>query len=158
MVKKGILFLFIIGVVTMVFVLLPTESEEIRIRILANSNSVYDIKEKEIVKEELEKILNEIDELDIDVIESKLKNRLKNVITNSINVSYVNSYYPAKSYDGKFIPSGTYKTILVTLGNGTGSNFWTLLYPKYYNIEFEEKNEIEYRVYIWDLFRKFLRN
>lgn len=158
MVKKGILFIVLISMVGLFFIILPDDSEELRIRILANSNDLVDLKEKEIVKDELEEVLNEIKDLNTFILEDKLKERLSGKITNSIKVELVNSYYPAKSYNNEFIPSGSYKTILITIGNGKGNNFWTLLYPEYYNIEFEDNNEIEYQIFIVDLFRKFLKN
>lgn len=65
--------------------------------------------------------------------------------------------FPAKSYNGEFIPSGTYYTLLITIGKGNGNNFWTLLYPEYFNISFEDNNEIEYRSYIYDKFKKIER-
>ena len=68
----------------------------------------------------------------------------------NIKVEYTIESFPAKSYKGKFIPSGNYPTILVTIGEGNGNNFWTLLYPDFFNISFDDNNEVEYRSYIYD--------
>lgn len=156
MIKKGFLIFGIILLVSFIFYMTINneESSEVRIRILSNSNSESDLLEKQIVKEELEKILNEVESLDTKKIEELLLKYTKGKITNEVKVSYTNSYYPAKSYDNKFIASGNYETILITIGSGKGNNFWTLLYPEYYHIEFEESNEIEYRFYFVDLFKK----
>lgn len=156
MIKKGFLFIGIIGLVAFIFYMCldNNSTSEVRIRILSNSNSEVDLMEKQIVKEELEKVLNEVDSLDIKKIGTQLLKYTKGKINNEISVTYTNSYYPAKSYNDVFIPSGNYETILVTIGEGQGSNFWTLLYPEYYHIEFEESNEIEYRFYFIDLFKK----
>ena len=156
MVKKGIIaligvFLIICGFLIISNVL-SSNNNELRIRILANSNSEEDLKEKEIVKNALEKILNESKNYDVDIIKDKLNSRLPENLSSKIEVERVNSYFPAKSYNGKFIPSGNYQTLLITIGEGKGSNFWTMLYPEYYHIEFEENNEIEYRVWLFDFF------
>lgn len=156
MVKKGIIALIGIFLIICGFLIisnvLSSNNNELRIRILANSNSEEDLKEKEIVKNALEKILNESKNYDVDIIKDKLNSRLPENLSSKIEVERVNSYFPAKSYNGKFIPSGNYQTLLITIGEGKGSNFWTMLYPEYYHIEFEENNEIEYRVWLFDFF------
>ena len=156
MVKKGIIALIDVFLIICGFLIisnvLTSNNNELRIRILANSNSEEDLKEKEIVKNALEKILNESKNYDVDIIKDKLNSRLPENLSSKIKVERVNSYFPAKSYNGKFIPSGNYKTLLITIGEGKGSNFWTMLYPEYYHIEFEENNEIEYRVWLFDFF------
>lgn len=155
MVKKGIFIIILIcSIVGISFVISNNEDNELRIRILSNSNSEIDQIEKQIVKEELEKILSKNSYLNYLEIEKKLIENTKDKVKNTIKVEIKKSYYPAKSYDGKFIPSGSYNTLLITIGNGKGSNFWTLLYPEYFNITFEDNNEIEYRIYVIDLIIK----
>ncbi len=157
-IMKKVIFiiLILVGIISFIFIIDNSNSNEVRIRILSNSNSEIDKREKQIVKDALEEVLNETDNLNIVVIKEKLVKKLKGKIKNEIKVERVNSYYPAKSYDNRFIPSGSYDTILVTIGSGKGNNFWTLLYPEFYNIEFEEENEIEYRVYFIDLIKRIL--
>lgn len=155
MVKKGIIFVIIICILTGMFIIVSSdEGDEMRIRILSNSNSEIDQQEKQIVKSELEEILKENSNLNYLEIEKKLIERTKEKINNEIKITICKSYYPAKSYNGKFIPSGAYNTLLITIGEGRGSNFWTLLYPEYFNISFEDNNEIEYRVYFLDIIRE----
>ena len=66
MIKKGFLIFGIILLFSFIFYMTINneESSEVRIRILSNSNSESDLLEKQIVKEELEKILNEVESLD----------------------------------------------------------------------------------------------
>ena len=157
MVKKGIFVASILCVlVGLVFVILNNNENEMRIRILSNSNSEIDQLEKQIVKEELEIIFKENNNLNYLELEKLLIEKTKGKLTKDIKVTVEKSYYPAKSYNNEFIPSGVYNTLLITIGEGKGSNFWTLLYPEYFNISFEEKNEIEYRFYIIDLIEKYL--
>lgn len=159
MVKKGIFVFVVLGLLCSVFYIISNKTnDELRIRILANSNSENDLKDKEIVKDIVEDIINDKEAYDVNIIKEELQRRVPSSITKQIKVELTNSYYPAKSYNDNFIPSGSYKTILITIGEGKGNNFWTLLYPEYYHLEFEESNEIEYRSYFVDLIRKLLIN
>ena len=58
----------------------------------------------------------------------------------------------AKAYEEKIIQAGYYDTILITIDEGKGKNFWTLLYPEFFDISFDGENEIEYHSYFYDLF------
>ena len=84
----------------------------------------------------------------------ELKKKIKKPYINTIKVEYKNETYPAKSYNDEFIPSGTYPSIVITIGEGKGKNFWTLLYPDFFKISFDDNNEIEYRSYIYDKIKK----
>ena len=152
--KAGFIFILCFIVLFLFYVGTSSKEDELRIRILSNSNSQFDLAEKQIIKDCLESILNEEKTFDEKIIKEKLLSKISGIITNKVEVELTYSYYPAKSYDNKFIPSGNYQTLLITIGEGKGNNFWTLLYPEYFNIEFEESNEIEYRFYIIDIFKK----
>lgn len=156
MVKKGILIGIIPCIIVGIIFILMNNKDETRIRILSNSNLEIDQQEKQIVKEELAKIFQESNNLNCLEIEKRLIENTKGKINHNIKVTFEKSYYEAKSYNNEFIPSGVYNTILITIGEGKGSNFWTLLYPEYYNISFEDNNEIEYRLYIIDLCKKII--
>ena len=118
------------------------KNSELRLRIVANSN-------KEFVKEYLEK--NGIDKLDLTTLEDELNQHFLN---NQIVVERTKSNYEAKSYNGRFVQAGSYDTILITIGEGKGKNFWTLLYPEFFDISFEDDHEVEYRSFFFDLFKK----
>ena len=78
------------------------------------------------------------------------KDKLNNEFYNKLTLKKCISFYPAKTFNGKFIPSGNYETLLIEIENAKGNNFWTLLYPEYFGYEFEESHEIEYRSYFYD--------
>ncbi|MBQ4571013.1 MAG: stage II sporulation protein R [Bacilli bacterium] len=131
------------------------KEEYIRLRIIANSNTEIDICDKTIIKNTINKLFDE-NELTYETINTNnlnnlLKNNLNKDLYNKIVIKECISYYPAKSYKGKFISSGNYQTLLIEIGEAKGNNFWTLLYPEYFGYEFEESNEIEYRSYFYDL-------
>lgn len=131
-----------------------TINDGMRLRIVANSDNEIDqsnkLKVKEVVKRALEADVN----ISCSMLLQKIKSEINEPFVNTIKVEYTNETFPAKSYKGEFIPSGTYPTLLITIGKGEGKNFWTLLYPEFFNISFEDDNEIEYRCYVYDKFMK----
>lgn len=44
-------------------------------------------------------------------------------------VSLTNSNFPTRVYGNLTFPPGNYRTLLITLGNGKGHNWWCVLYP-----------------------------
>lgn len=129
------------------------DSQELRIRILPNSNSEVDQKEKEIIKEALLEIFKEetIKISNLDELKQKLNQKNLNLI-HEYKIEFKDVTFPSKTKNGKFIPSGTYKTLLITIGEGKGDNWWSVLYPEFFGVEYEDSEEIEYRSYIYDLF------
>ena len=128
--------------------------EYIRLRIIANSNSSLDINDKTMIKEVIKDLFDskklDYNSLNIESLRIYLKEELDEELFNKLNISKCISYYPAKAYNNKFIPSGNYETLLIEINEGKGNNFWTLLYPEYFGFEFEESNEIEFRSYFYD--------
>ena len=151
--KKWILVFLILS--SCVFSFSCSKKEDyVRLRIIANSNIESDILDKTIIKNTIEKLFNE-NKLSYNTLtENNLKVLLKNNLSidlyNKLTIKKCVSYYPAKAYKGKFIPSGSYETLLIEISEAKGNNFWTLLYPEYFGYEFEESNEIEYRSYFYD--------
>ncbi len=124
-------------------------TNDIRLRIIANSNSDNDQIVKNNVKEYLRNYLKDkdINNLDLKKLEINLNEKFKD----NIKVERKFVMYEAKSYNNKIVQSGKYDTILITIEEGLGKNFWTLLYPEYFNVSFEDDNEIEYRSYLYDI-------
>lgn len=131
-----------------------TKNDSLRLRIIASSNSEIDQQNKIEVKEAIKKICEENPHIKYFQILDELKKKIKKPYINTITVEYKNETYPAKSYNDEFIPSGTYPSIVITIGEGKGKNFWTLLYPDFFKISFDDNNEIEYRSYIYDKIKK----
>ena len=138
---------------TIIYVLLMSCTEintnDIRLRIIANSNSDNDQIVKNNVKEYLKNYLKDKDINNLDL--KKLESLLNENFQDRIKVERKFVMYEAKSYNNKIVQSGKYDTILITIEEGLGKNFWTLLYPEYFNVSFEDDNEIEYRSYLYDI-------
>lgn len=149
-------FIYCLLVIIFIIVLIPKENDELRIRVIANSNSSYD----QMIKYEIVSIVkNEINPSDNKEIIvkklPKLKSKIKEKIGDreiDIDVSIKKTYFPKKSLNGKIIPSGNYEALVIEIGEAKGKNWWTLLYPEYFNISYEdiESGEIEVKSYFFE--------
>ena len=138
--KKVIIVLFFL---TLIF--LNSKEEEfiipddaIRFRIIANSNNFDDQATKIEIKNNVEDILKEKLLLTNNKEEAKeiLKNNIpeiKNMINNyniSYDINYGNNFFPEKKYKGVTYKEGNYESLVVTLGEGKGDNWWFLMFPQ----------------------------
>ncbi|MEH7491612.1 stage II sporulation protein R [Neobacillus niacini] len=118
-------------------------AEAIRLRILANSDSAQDqeIKRKvrDAVNAQITLWVQDLTSLEKakTVINSKLpevQDIAEKVVaeqgsTQSVNVEFGKVQFPTKLYGEFLYPAGEYQAILITLGEGTGANWWCVLYP-----------------------------
>ena len=144
--------------------IIPKES--IRIRIIANSNNDIDVNEKIKVKKNVEKELyfllknaKSIKEAR-NIINENLK-KLNIVIDNTTNGSHTlkfsKNYFPKKIYKGVIYDEGTYESLVITLGEGTGDNWWCVLFPPLCLLdENENTKDVEYKFFIKELIDKYL--
>ncbi|MBP3765830.1 MAG: stage II sporulation protein R [Bacilli bacterium] len=148
--------------------LIPDEA--IRFRVIANSDSEYDQKIKLIVKENVEKELytllkntrgidnaREIIKSNVGIIDSIInKTLIENNYDKSYSVNYGMNYFPKKEYKGVTYSEGYYESLVVTLGEGKGKNWWCVLFPPLCLVEAEESNKVEYKFFIKELIDKYL--
>lgn len=127
------------------------ESKEIRIRILANSNSEEDIVEKYILRDALLEVFYEenvkVNQDNINLIKELLDKKIKS----NYKIELKETIFPAKTLKGKIMPAGKYMTLLIIIGEGNGDNWWSILYPEFYGINYDDAGEVEYRSFIYDL-------
>lgn len=147
--------------------LIPDDA--IRVRVIANSNSDYDqlIKYgvKNIVEDDMYKILNGVTKLDI--ARDRIGNNLNNVrddIDNFLNnknynlgfdINFGYNYFPKKEFKGINYKEGYYKSLVVTLGEGKGDNWWCVLFPPLCMIEASESTDIEYTSLVKEVINKY---
>ncbi len=135
-------------------------SEAIRVRIIANSNSIKDLYEKNKLKEEIKgDLFNIVSKANSskeasNIISNNMDN-IENMIsdkTDDYKIDYGLNYFPKKTYKGVIYPEGEYQSLVITLGSGLGDNWWCVLYPPLCMIE-EDNNtsDVEYRFLIQDL-------
>lgn len=145
--------------------------ESIRIRVVANSNSINDQFEKLRVTENIQRYIQELlknattkEESETIIkknllnIENNVKNTLNqlNSITN-YQVKYGNNFFPEKIFKGITYESGYYESLVITLGKGEGNNWWCVLFPPLCLMETEENNmnDIEYELYVTEILSKY---
>ena len=161
--KKIVFILFCISIIILANnnerYIIP--SDAIRFRIIANSNSIQDQNQKLEIKKsiegELEKLLSNADSAlqSRDIIKNNLNN-INNIVsskTNNFKINYGNNYFPQKEYRNVIYPEGNYESLVITLGEGLGNNWWCVLYPPLCFID-EEESDYNYSIYVKDLFSK----
>ena len=143
--------------------------EAIRIRVLANSNSNYDQHIKQEVKENLiNSIISLIDKNDsIDTFRNKIINNITNFSSNidtvlstnnyekQYSINYGLNYFPKKYFKGVKYNEGYYESLVVTLGDGLGDNWWCVLFPPLCLIEASEYSNVEYTTLVGELISKY---
>ncbi len=129
------------------------KSKEIRIRIRPNDNSNESLLLKEEVKQTTLSLLKKTNNKNINDLVKYLDNSLKKEY-NDIKVEYKIESFPIKAINQEVIPSGDYPTILITIGNGKGDNWWSILYPEYFGLDYSSTNEVEYKSYFYELWNK----
>lgn len=164
--KKTIIFLFIICLSIIIFkkdkVIIPKES--IRFRIIANSDSIEDQLIKWKVNENILPIINKIDYSSLETSRSSLKSNLHLIEKeiNKMNIDYKislgNNYFPDKEYNNIVYPKGQYESLVITIGQGKGENWWCVLFPPLCLLEAKKDNidDITYTSYIKTIIKKYI--
>lgn len=150
-------------------VTIPKDS--IRFRVIANSNSAKDQNTKKKVAANLRNNFQTLKftPQNIKKTRNDIKNNLpqfKNIIeetlkqeeaTEKYTINYGMNYFPEKKYKGITYNAGEYESLVVTLGNGLGENFWCVLFPPLCLLEKEEEEitEVEYTSFVKELLDKY---
>lgn len=166
--KKIIISLFIVTILLLANkndtkVLIPDNA--IRFRIIANSNSIEDQKEKIEIRNELEPIIADIlnnsdskeetkNEIDLNMNEI---NNVINKYNSNYDINYGLNYFPEKNYKGVTYKAGNYESLVVTLGDGLGDNWWCVLFPPLCLLEANETDygDITYTSYLQELLNEY---
>lgn len=145
--------------------------EAIRFRVIANSNAVEDQAIKQKLVYDLSKNIKELKftPKDLNSSRNQIKNSIpsfKEAIEKSLaeskaneeySIKYGMNYFPQKEYKGVVYEEGEYESLVITLGNGKGENFWCVLFPPLCLLEGEETDteNIEYTSFIKELIAKY---
>ena len=143
----------------------------IRFRVIANSNSKEDQLIKRTVLNNLYSEINNINTnnlLETRFLLKKELPKLSNIVKNTIkdeeyhdkyNINYGNNYFPKKEYKNIVYPAGNYESLVVTLGEGRGDNFWCVLFPPLCLLEAEEEETetVEYTSLIKEIITKYFK-
>lgn len=172
MIVLAVIMLFLVNNVRAKEIVIPNEA--IRIRVIANSNSDYDQYVKGEVRKDLQIKLGKLlkDAKTIDEVRNILNNNLKdfdfvvekvlkkNNSNLEFDVNYGLNYFPEKEFKGITYGAGYYESIVVTLGEGKGDNWWCVLFPPLCLMEAEEEaiDDVEYKSFIKEKLDDFFDN
>jgi len=153
-------------------VLIPKDA--IRFRVIANSNT----KEDQDLKKEVSKVIQEdlypklltktskeeAKEFLVnyqDEISNKVNKTIKdNNINSTYNINYGINHFPKKTYKGVEYPEGDYESLVITLGNASGNNWWCVLFPPLCLLEAEKDEQVEevqYKSFVKELIDKYFK-
>ena len=168
--KKIILVLFAILTIFLVYkevnaneVIIPDTS--IRLRVIPNSNSNYDQAMKQVVKNYLEEDVYTLFK------DTKNINEARNIINNNMtifekniqnifndynydmkfNVNYGLNYFPEKEFKNVLYEEGYYESIVVSIGEAKGDNWWCVLFP---NLCLVSEDDVEYTSLVKEIIDK----
>ncbi len=163
--KKIIVFLFAIS-----FIVLLTKDNSvyidngIRYRIIANSDSVEDQNLKWKINDELITIIKKMDSSSKESMDQSIKEyipEIENAIkkyTDIYSVNYGNNFFPQKEYKGTTYAKGYYPSLVITLGESSGHNWWCFMFPPLCSLEYQKDNisNVEYDFYFKKIINKYL--
>lgn len=145
--------------------------EAIRFRVIANSNTEEDQYVKKQVVSNLNNNIKKIEFTPKDITSSRqtikstipefrqvIDETLQNLNTSKeYSINYGMNYFPEKEYKGIKYEAGEYESLVITLGNGQGENFWCILFPPLCLLEAEETEttDVEYTSFIQEIINKY---
>ena len=166
--KKVIVVLFLVSLAFLFSnheeeIIIPNKA--IRFRVIANSDSVEDQMKKMEIKSAVEKevytLINGEDNISQvrNIIEDNM-DTIKDIVEEynvPYNINYGNNYFPSKTYKGVMYPAGNYESLVITLGDGVGANFWCVLFPPLCLIDNskEDISDVDYQLYVKKLLKGF---
>lgn len=120
------------------------ENNVIRFHVVADNDSKEQqqlkLDVKDTVAQYIEKKLQNCEEVQqaYDIITAELNNiadiacqkAQSEGFCHTIKSQIGNFYFPTKQYENFQLPAGNYNTLRITIGEGTGENWWCVLYPQ----------------------------
>lgn len=175
--KKIIILLSLVLIMSILYkkvnaseVVIPDSA--IRVRVIANSNSLYDqnikLKVTDYIENYLQVLLIDCDSIEDarDVIKNSIddvNNGIKELFYENnydynYSINFGDNYFPNKEYKGVKYNAGYYESLVVTIGSGNGDNWWCCLFPPLCLLEADESesDDVEYKFWVKDLIDRYL--
>ena len=109
---------------------------------LSNTNNLTSLEEsRKYIKRELP--------LFTEIVDKTLKD---NNYNKDFHINYGKNYFPEKTYKNVVYPEGFYESLVITLGDGKGQNFWCVLFPPLCLID---EDNVEYKSIIKEVIDKY---
>ena len=67
--------------------------------------------------------------------------------------NYGKNYFPRKEYKNVIYEEGEYESVVITIGDGNGKNFWCVLFPPLCMLD--EDSNIEYSSLVKEIIDKY---
>lgn len=139
----------------------------IRFRIIANSNSVIDQTTKMQIAHDLYPELIKTTQNVNSVTEARAQiqaseQTIKPIIekyTTDYQINYGNNYFPTKEFKGVTYAAGDYESLVISLGQAKGDNWWCVLFPPLCLLEAENNNtdDVTYQLYTKEILKKYMQ-
>ena len=148
--------------------LFSASNDVVRIHIRANSNAEIDQKVKYVVKDKIVEIITPIIENlksknevvialknNIENLENETNKLLKNKGFNYVSkIEILEELFPTRYYGEYLLPSDYYDAIIVSLGSGSGDNWWCVVYPPLCFVE-SDNQKVVYKSKLWEIIKQF---
>lgn len=155
---RKFLFVAIVSVALLIVIFNSNKEEEIRVRIIPDSNESSDLEEKEKVKNVVMYYLEQIYSNDYDTYFNNINNTytgLEDIIDKNItdvSVTFSSHTLYNKTYNNSAVENKDCYTLYVVIKSGKGSNWWSSIYPEFlYDGSIEV---IEYKSLILELLKR----
>ena len=151
-------------------IIIPDEA--IRFRVIANSNTIYDqnikIQVRNVVQNKILELINnstslsetrKILEDNTPILKEIVQETLDKLNNNKdFKINYGYNFFPKKKYKGIEYDEGKYESLVITLGDGYGDNWWCVLFPPLCLIEAEDNTQTnaEYTFFLKELIDKYI--
>ena len=175
--KRVMLIILTIIVAFIVYVNVNAEVGEIvipeaaiRVRVIANSNSIRDqsmkMKVKGLIEENISPLLIGVDNVEdartiindnLDMLENDIEVFFDNEdYDKAFIINFGDNYFPEKNYRGIHYEEGKYESLVVTIGSGVGDNWWCVLFPPLCLLEADESDvdDTEYKFFVTEMINK----
>ena len=135
------------------------------LQVVSNDDSIF----KNLTKESVIKVIGEIrkrneetfnekihtGEIELLVSELEVLGKSKHELPFEINFGL--NYFPKKEFKGITYKEGYYESVVITLGEGLGDNWWCVLFPPLCMLEVEESvtNDVEYTTLVKTIIDKY---
>lgn len=160
---KKLILLLSLFIITITYIVYPYINEKnipsfkesiIRFHIKANSDKEEDQALKLKIRDEILKKMGtefenskSLEDTRIIVEDnlSKIKYIAEEIIKNegkdyTVNISLGNKNFPTRKYGNITFPSGEYETLMVTIGEGKGKNWWCVMFPPLCFVDINHSN------------------
>lgn len=135
----------------------PIPQEAIRLRILAHSDSAQDQWLKRQIRDDviayMEQLTTEMDTIEtartlitkhLPEIERRVTQIIaENGLTYDVDVDFGQVPFPTKLYGDQVYPAGDYEAIRISIGSGSGANWWCVLFPPLCFIDMTNADALE---------------